>query len=277
MNPKLAKFLAEVPDLDENGTFTGPEPAAMEKVFEAILAGGPSQVVGLIDMLVPVDDGKDYRVRYLLHGLATHLCRTRSKQRAMFTKTLASQIGGDRPKPIQGFLIRQLQVVGGSEVAEVLGAALLDEALGADAANALIAIGHVAVEQLRRALPKARGKSRLNVVQALGVLKDRPSAGALKQAAGDADREVRLAAVWGLANICDPGAVGVLIKAAGAEAGHERIGATKACLLLAENLAAAGRKPDAKRLYTHLRDTRKGDDEQYVREAAERGLAAVIG
>ena len=64
-----------------------------------------------------------------------------------------------------------------------------------------------------------------------------------KQAACRAeDREVRLAAVWGLANLADADSIGLLLKAADTEANYERIKATQACLLLAEKLTAAGNK-----------------------------------
>ena len=46
-----------------------------------------------------------------------------------------------------------------------------------------------------------------------------------------------------------------------------------ACLLLAENLLAAGSRKEAVRIYTHLRDTRTEPAEAYVRDAAARGLA----
>ena len=62
-----------------------------------------------------------------------------------------------------------------------------------------------AAEQFHRALPGARGKSRLTILQNLGVLRDTLSIGALKQALNNNDREARLAAVWALANIGDAG------------------------------------------------------------------------
>jgi hypothetical protein len=49
---------------------------------------------------------------------------------------------------------------------------------------------------------------------------------------------------------------------------------TKFCLVLAENLTAAGRKADAAKIYTQLRDTRKDPSEKYISELAARALAA---
>ena len=58
------------------------------------------------------------------------------------------------------------------------------------------------------------------------------------------------------------------------EPGWERIQAGKHCLVLAEKLTASGKKVEAAKIYTHLRDTRTDPSEKYIREAAERGLAA---
>jgi hypothetical protein len=96
----------------------------------------------------------------------------------------------------------------------------------------------------------------------------------MRAALKDTDREIRLAAAMGLAKIGDTGAPDLLLKAADGSQGWERIEMTKFCLVLAENLAAAGRKSDAAKIYTHLRDTRKDPTEKYICEAAERGLAA---
>jgi hypothetical protein len=46
----------------------------------------------------------------------------------------------------------------------------------------------------------------------------------------------------------------------------------KASLVLAEKLIAGGKRDEARRIYSHLKETRKGPEEAYIREAAERGL-----
>jgi len=85
---------------------------------------------------------------------------------------------------------------------------------------------------------------------------------------------VRIAAGAGLAKIGDAGAADALLKAAEVGPGWERVQATKNCLVLAENLTAAGKKAEAARIYSRLRDTRNEPSERYVREAAEAALAA---
>jgi HEAT repeat protein len=240
----------------------------IEGAIAKINKGGRDNIIGIIDMLVPPDKSGDVKARYALHCLALHVCKLKNERsRRRFARTLASQIGGDRPKEVQKYIIQQLQVAGGREVTEALGKLLGDEELCEPTAQALVAIGDGAAEQLRSALPSARGKSRLTIVQNLGVVRDAQSVGALKSAVGDEDKEVRIAAVWALANIGDAGSADLLLKTADKADGWERIQATKACLLLAEKLRATGGKSEALKIYRHLSSTRKKPEERYVIDA----------
>lgn len=279
----LKQLVSRMPELDRvkqknkvhiTGKLTGPLWDDAEKIYDKILKGGRDSIVGVIDMLAKIDDGKDYKARYVLHAIAAYVCRPgKEKHRTTVVQAIASQIGGSRPKPIQRFLVRQLQVCGDGRAAATLGEHLLDEDLYEPAAAALTAIGDGAAEQFRQALPKAKGKCRMTIVQNLGAVRDAESVEALKKAAGDDDARVRIAAAWALANIGDAASVSVLIEAADARMGSwERIQAAKACLLLAEKLRAAGKKAEATKLYTHLRDTRKDPSESYIREAAQKAL-----
>ena len=251
----------------------------IEKAVEEIQKGGRENVLGVIDMLVEPGQGEDYKARYALHCAAVQVCKMKQAggdgPRQEFSLELASQLGGTRPKGVQAFLLQELQTAGGKEATAAIGKLLTDDDLSEWAARALVSIGDGAVEQFRAALPQAKGKSRLTVLQNLGVLRDAKSADAMRAALANADREIRLAAARGLANIGDAAAPGLLLKAADGSRGWERIQMTQFCLVLAENLAAAGRKAEAAKIYAHLRDTRKDPTEKHVCEAAARGLAAV--
>jgi len=272
----VAEIVLRLPDPDENGMLSKIDKAVVDGVVTELLAGGRDALDDLIGMLVEPGKGDDSKARYALHCIAVHVCKLDDDNaRRRFARTLASKLGGDTPKGVQKYLIQELQVAGGRGVAARLGEALLDDELCEDAAMALVAIGDGAAEQFRKALPKVSGKSKLTVVQNLGAVRDVQSVDALKQALGDEDREVRLAAGWGLANIGDAGSVDLLVKAAEAKDGYERIQTTKSCLLLAERLAAGGNRNPAVKVYEHLRRTRKESDEAYVCEAAEAGLARV--
>ncbi len=272
----LVELVNQMPDPDQRGMYcTDIDKEKIEGAIRDILRGGRENIIGVIDMLVEPGKGDDVKAHYALHCMALRVCKLdNDRPRRRFARTLASQIGGDRPKEVQKYLIRELQVASGREVVETLGKVLTDEDLCETAAQALAAIGDGAAEQLRGALSRVSGKCRLTVLQNLGVVRDTNSVGDLKKAVSDEDESVRMAAVWALANIGDTGSADTLLKTADKAEGWERIQATKACLLLAEKLGAAGSKSEAARIYKHLRDTRTDPEEHYVCEAAKMGLAA---
>jgi hypothetical protein len=278
----LTKLISRLPDPDERGLLSNIDKETVDSVVSQIYEGGRKNLRALIGMLVEPGKGDDVKPRYALHCLAVRMCRpAEEKARRVFARTLAMQLEGDKPKAVKKYLIQQLQVAGGKEVAPALGKMLQDQELYEPAAQALVAIGNGAAEQsrkgcltaLRNALPKVNGKMKLTIIQNLGVVKDTESVGALNNALGNDDREIRLAAGWALANIGDAGSVDLLLKAANVKGTYERNTATKACLLLAERLLEAGKKEPAEKIYTHLRDTRSGSDEAYICEVAKEGLA----
>jgi len=295
---KIKALVDQMPTADEKGMYThivvkdlGMEgkkrnletkpidKAQIEKAVEEIQKGGRASIVGVIDMLVEPGRGEDYKARYALHCVAVQVCKMKQAgggdgPRSEFALALASQLGGNRPKGVQAYLLQELQTAGGKESVAAMGKLLTDDELSDWAARALVSIGDGAVEQFRAALPQAKGKCRLTVIQNLGVLCDAKSADAMRAALKDTDREIRIAGARGLAKIGDVGAADLLLKAADGSQGWERIQMTKFCLVLAENLTATGRKADAAKIYTQLRDTRKDPSEKYVCEAAARGLAA---
>ena len=274
----VAALADKMPD-PGGGTLTGPEWDHAAAACEEVLKGAPASVAKLAGMLhehKPGEEIKDFKPRYLLHVLAVHVCRTGDDaKRRQYAEALASTLADDRPNEPRGYLVRQVQACGGPEVAPALGKLLADDDLCDSAAMALQAVGgDAAANELRAALPGATGRRRMAIAQALGALRDARATDALKQAAGDADPQVKLVALWALANAGDPAAAETLTAAADAMSGFDRVRATDACLLLAENLLAAGRKGEAANVYAHLRDTRTGDAERQTRDAAERGLKA---
>jgi hypothetical protein len=266
--------LAALKTPPRRGKLTGPAWDDAKKIYDEILAGGRDNVVALVGMLKDVDDGADYRARYTLHALTTYSCRSgQGKQRDMMAAALTSQLGGDRPKPVQAFILQQLQLCADKRVAPEVARLLADDELGAPAAATLLAIG--AIEPFRAALPKLEGKAKLAAVQNLAVAGDAASAGAFQAALTDADSDVRLAGAAGLAKLGTASAVGAMIKAAGAKGMWERTKMAQSCLVLAEKLLAADKKDEARRIYTYLRETRQGEGEHHVRDAAANALAAM--
>ncbi len=273
----LKTLVSQLPDPDRRGMFcTDIDKAKIEQAIAAIQQGGKDNVLGLIDLLAGPGEPGDVKPHYALHCLGNHILQTKDEAaRREFGQTLASQIGGSRPKAIQAYLCQELQSFGRGEATAALGKVLGDDDLSAPAAMALVAMREGAAPPLRAALPQAKAACKLNIVQALGQIGDRESIPALGALVYDEDREVRLAAAWGLARMGDAGSVDLLIQAAGVKPGWERIQATKNCLVLAEKLAAAGNKAAATKIYTYLYESRADPVETYVRDAAQKGLAAL--
>jgi hypothetical protein len=263
--PEIQALLDRLPAPDKDGKFTGPAPADAEALYKEVLDGGPDRLGGLADAVAESPEGDGWRARYLLHGLAVHVGRPGAEaQRKRVVETLAARLDGDRPKGVKTFLCQELQAAGTREAVPALARLLADETLCEPAATALLAIADGAVEAFRAALPGAAGSCRLTILQGLGALRDAASAEAFRAALGDGDREVRLAGGWALARLADPADAAALIKAADGASGWERIQATKHCLVLAENLAAAGKAAESRAVYEHLGRTRTDPSERYI-------------
>ena len=275
----LKELIDQMPDPDGRGMYcTNIDKEKIEAAVAEIAKGGADNVLAIVDMLVDPkigEDVTDVKPHYALHCVVNYpLIQKDEAMRKAFCLVLASQLGGRRGKGVQGYLCQELQWAGRTEAVPALAKLLADEELVDPAAMALVAIKTGAAEVLRAALPQAKGRCRLVIVHSLAALADKESATIFAGALTDSDREIRLAAGAGLANIADASAVDALLKAAGGEPGWERIQQTKQCIVLAEKLAASGNKAAANKIYAALRDSRSDPTELYVREIADKALAA---
>lgn len=277
---QLKNLVDQMPDPDGKGMYTQNIDAdKIEKSVGAIAEGGKENLLGLIEMLGEPGSKENAKPHYALHCVVNFALVSRNeKLRKDFCEAMASQLGNKDLHPYnRAYLCQELQWAGRDEACAALGKVLLDEDVTDAAATALAAIGgERAASQLRSAAAKAKGKARLNLIDALAALAEPQSAATFKEALKDKDREVRIAAAIGLANLGQTDAAEPLFKAADSTKGWERTQATKACLVLAENLAASGKTSDAKRIYERLQKTRSDDSEPHIREAAQRGMATII-
>lgn len=278
ISDQLKKLVDEMPAADSRGMYTTDiDKEKIEKAAAEIAKGGKANLLGLIEMLGAPGAEEDVKPHYALHCVVNHtLVTDDEKLRKDFCDAMAEQLGNDNLTTYnRAYLCQELQWAGRDEACPALGKVLLDENLTEVAAMALAAIGgERAASQLRAAVPKTTGKCRLCAIDALAALGDAKSADAFRQALTDGDREVRIAAGDGLSKLGDAAAIDAMLKAAGAEPGWERIQATKHCLVLAEKLSAGGNKEAARKIYTSLRDSRTDPSEKYVRDLAEKALAA---
>jgi len=278
-NAQLAKLVDQMPEPDGRGMLTGDmDKEKIEKVVAQIAAGGREHVLGLIAMLGEPGSEENAKPHYALHCVVNHTLIAGDQQRRRETcEAVASQLSNQELHPYnRSYLCQQLHWAGADECCAALGSVLLDGDVTDDAATALVAIGgKAAASQLRKAWPQATGKARLNLIDALAAMADAESAGLFQHALQEADREVRIAAAVGLANLGIADSAKPLLQAADAAGGWERTQITKACLVLAEKLAAAGNNGEAKRIYRYLHESRSEEKEQHVRHAAQLGLATI--
>jgi hypothetical protein len=256
----------------EKGKLTGPAWPAAQKVYDTILSGGKESVGVVLDMVKENDVGPAYKPRYVAHALAVYVMGPgKDAERAAVTEALVSRLmAADKPKGIRGFYVRTLQQCGNGSHAAALAPLLAEEELADPAAQAMVTLGGDSAALLAKALPDAKGRGRLAILQALGGLRDTAATEALIKEAEDSDEKVRLTAIWALARGGDPRAVDAVLKASDATESWPRSQATRAAFALAEGLAAAGKKDDAAKVYRHLREARTADHERHVKEAAER-------
>jgi len=224
-------------------------------------------------------DPQGVKPKYALHGLVHYASRPGADaQRKMVAETLAKELSGKHSDELMAFICRQLQLCGRPQEVAALAPLLTSDRLCEPATQAMLAIGgKEATAALRAALPKAKGKRVATIIKALGRLRDQESAGAIRKAVDDPDRNVRLVAWYALGNMGDAHSMSLLLTAADADAPFERIQATDACLLLGRRLAEADKTQDAEKIFRQLLEERKAPDDVNDRCAALEGLAVAIG
>jgi hypothetical protein len=246
-------------------------------VAKELVKAGPEGVRAIVGLLVEPGKGNDAKARFALNGMAHYVGRAGADaEREMFAKTLAACLGEDYAPAVKGFVIRMLRLTGGKDSAAAISRSLASEDLCEYAAQALVSIG-ADPAPLLEALPNAKGKCRLTILQNLGVLRANAAVPELLKAAADADRPTRLVALYALGNIGAAAATDTLMKAADAEGPFERSQATRSLLLLAQRLAEAKDAAGAEKIYGHLWKTRTDPADSGPRCAALRGLVTVAG
>lgn len=240
---KTTALLQKVPGPDNQSLHSVEKVEQFEKTVAALLDGGEESVHDLVSFLRPRSDTSDEnaKARFVIHAMAIQTGDDAAARRKL-SAALASSLSTDQHPAVAAFVVRQLQVCGDAEQAAAVGKFLTheDRELADTAARALVTFG--AVEPLRAALPKVQGANRPVVIQSLGVLGDRRSVGAIREALNDEDQQIRLTACAALANIGDAASADAMVKAAKKESGFAQAQARDACLRLAEKLEAAGNK-----------------------------------
>jgi HEAT repeat protein len=226
-----------------------------------------------IKALASFDWGQDAK---LLKPIDEAVVEARSDaDRKELAASLAAVLATDASRAAKDYVCRKLSLIGSASVVPSLAALLGDEDLSSSARYALERMTcPEASAAMRAALPKTSGQMKAGVANSLGKQRDAASAGALIGLLTDADAAIVGAAAAAL------GAIGTVEAASALRGFHAkspanlRVVATDACLECASQLAAAGKKADAMKLYGAL-----GNESQpkYVRDAAQSAMKAAGG
>jgi HEAT repeat protein len=129
-----------------------------------------------------------------------------------------------------------------------------------------------AVAALRDAVAKTGGRTKIGIINSLGVRRDAQSTAAMTALLGDPDNEVAAAAAAALGAIGSPDAAKALSAFQAKAPKKLRLAAADAYLVCAERLLAGGKKAGAMAIYRALS---KSGLPKHVQVAAKRGMLAV--
>ena len=146
---------------------------AAEQIGKQLVAGGPATVEQLVSSLGDkFGDTKGVMPTYALHALVIYAGRPGADtERQMVAETLAKELDAKHSSDVKSFIITQLQLCGRKEEIPALAKFLTDDRLCEPATQALLAIrGEAALAALQAALPKAEGKRKVTINQAVELL-----------------------------------------------------------------------------------------------------------
>ena len=238
----------------------------------------PKESTGTVDEAFEALKTFDWGVEYKpLRAIDDELVATEGKadaRKALETR-LAAVLKTGATRAAKDFVCRKLMVIGTAESAPTLAEFLSDKDLSHMSRYALERIPSPAAGQaLLGALPKLSGSLKVGVIGSLGVRRDEASVAALAALLADGDKQVAAAAAHALGLIGNAEAAQALAAVAPNTAGAVQVVAIDGLLFAAEQLLAAGKKPEAAAAYKSLLGK---DLPKNVRVAVTRGMLAVAG
>jgi len=154
--------LNSLPDL-QDGRMPTIDPKLANEAVQTVFTGGKDAITGVIGSLREVDDGTDWKARFMLQALVIAAGNPdRDAPRRMLATILLDEAAGSRPVPIRSFLLARLRLIADKDmVAKLIPLAGADHPQLADAAaTVLVSIGTPAKESLTEALKSAQGRTK---------------------------------------------------------------------------------------------------------------------
>ncbi|MDP6523421.1 MAG: hypothetical protein QGH15_04285 [Kiritimatiellia bacterium] len=217
--------------------------------------------------------------KYAVHGLVHHASRPEAdKERKLVAQALAEELAGQHSDALKAFICRQLQFCGGDPEVPALAALLKSNTLCGPATQALSATGSaVAVGEMKKALPAAKGEARVALTKALGTFSESTAAAEVRNDITASDAGLRFCAWYALGNMGDKASVEPIMKALDSESTYEQGQALDACLRIARELAESGDRADGEKICRSLLAKLRDKGEVHERLAVLAALADVAG
>jgi type 1 glutamine amidotransferase len=172
-----------------------------------------------------------------------------------FEKGLLDVLTSDAKRAGKQWACRQLSLIGTEISVPILGKMLTDEETSDMARYALERIPSREVNRiLREAMPKAKGKVKVGIINSLGQRRCPKAVGALGELAGGSDEMIADAALAALGQIATADAAKALAKVKGKVSGKLQMVALDSYLKCADQMVADGKKADALKIYKELQD-----------------------
>jgi hypothetical protein len=245
--PKRTRKRGKVPQETQSQT--------LDAAFEALKRYKPADDPAV---LAPIDEA----VRQT-HG-------NPAKQAAL-EQRLAGYLGASSSSVARSFVCRELAMIGSAISVPPLAPLLIDDELSVYARNALERIpGPEADKALRDAVAKAKGRTKVGIINSVGVRRDARSVPLLAKTLSE-EPEVAAAAAKALGEIGTTESAKVLDAFRIKAPGSVRPAVADAFLICAERLIASGDRSEAVRLLESLTDSSQAP---HVRHAASRALSA---
>ena len=235
---------------------TTPAPLpTLEQSFELLKGYKPADDP---TVLIPIDQAV-----MRVHGHAA--------ARAALEQRLGGYLGASYSSVARSFVCRELAIIGSATSVPGLAPLLLDDELSVFARQALERIpGPEADRALRDAIAKAKGRTRIGIINSVGVRRDPRSVSWLVKAANE-EPEATAAVAKALGEIGTTESAKALETFRGKGTPAQRLAAADAFLICAERLIASGERAQAVKIIEPLTDS---SQPAHVRLAANRALSA---
>lgn len=267
---KISNILSVLPAQDK---------AEETRINTELVNSGPQGIKYICTLLTPPGVGDDTNERYAINGLAWHVHRPGAEEeRLMYANSIIEATDFVKDNEVKSFLIRQLQFAGKEESVMPLSKYLYHDVLCEPAVQALVSINTPCAEgTLIEALPENTVKNKITIVKALGDLKSRAAVYEISKYSVSANKDLRMAALYALANIGPFSTENILADAVISEKGYKKSKLISFQLLFAKRLAEAGKKKECAEICRNIIKKYFAHGEENIRISALTVLVETIG